>query len=247
MRKKQPYLVNPYNPLNPYEIINVPHRVMVAETDKKGRFKRLATIKKGKRKKAKKISAKQGRKLFSLAKRKVMKRKKTHKIHRVRKNPILTIGNPITKRRKSMRRKNPLTFIKQREGKELLNLAIDGGVIVVSSTASKLLMDNISRRVKFLSKPVGKIAGHMGLGAIIYMVGSKIKKIPHHYVRLATIGAMLPAIIDVVDYVKSKVAGVKELGYEDVEEYLPETEAYVPETEAYVPETEANDYSQSEY
>ena len=38
-RHKQPYLVNPFNPINPYEIISIPPREVVAEIDKKGRFK----------------------------------------------------------------------------------------------------------------------------------------------------------------------------------------------------------------
>ena len=281
-RHKQPYLVNPFNPINPYEILSIPSREVVAEIDKKGRFKKVKTIKSGKSKKAKKISAKLGRKLLKskkikkiapaksvlkrthkkvnkaklqaqwdiykdLLKHSGLKMTKKDKIYkkRYKLNPIALIGNPkrsVTMKKRSikaLKRRNPFSFIKQREGKELMELAIDGAVIVVSSTTSKLLMDKIAEKISVLNKPIGKVAGHLGLGALIYLGGSKIKKIPSRYVRLATLGAMLPAIIDMVDFVKAKVSGVKELGQDDEEmlAYVPETSAYVPETSDYVPET----------
>lgn len=239
-RKRQPYIVNPVNPVNPYEIFTIPSRKVVAQTTRKGKFVKLATLSKGKKRKVKHISYKLGKKLLAKALKKT-KKTKTRRVKRTRKNSLVLFGNPIKRSvvmRRRKYRKNPVAFLKQREGKELVHLAIDGAVIVVSSTASKILMDNIASKIKFLTKPTGKIIGHLGLGALIYLGGSRIKKIPNKYVRLATIGAMLPAIIDIVDMVKPKLFGVKEIGYEyDAGAFVPETEAYVPDTGAYVPET----------
>jgi len=283
-REKQNYLVNP--PFgNPFEIFSVPSRRVLAETDEKGRFKKVVSLTKHKKHKAKKIGDKAAsyiiKKAQSKPKTEVVKKIKTikktlkkgskksgsrkvwtksnwqtykallkeagmkptkkeralAKKHYV--NPLLAVGNPI--RRKLMKKRkyhrNPMfNLIKEREGKELVNLAIDGGVIVGGTLIGKFAMDKLSEKITFLQKPLGKIGGHLVLGSAVYILGSKIKKIPNRITRLLALGVMLPAVVDVVDMVKEKVSGVKEIGVDD-NVYLPETSAYVPETSAYVPET----------
>jgi hypothetical protein len=283
-REKQNYLVNP--PFgNPFELFSVPSRRVLAETDGKGRFKKVVSLSKHRRHKAKKISPKTAsyilKKVKAKAKTKAVKKirtikraikkhskkvgarkvwtkanwqtykallkeakmKPTRREYRLAKkhnvNPLLAIGNPI--RRKVMKRrkyhKNPMfNLIKERQGKELVNLAIDGGVIVGGTIIGKFAMDKLSEKITFLQKPLGKIGGHLILGSAVYILGSKIKKIPNRITRLLALGVMLPAVVDVVDMVKDKIGGVKELGA-DGNAYLPETSAYVPETSAYVPET----------
>jgi hypothetical protein len=267
-REKQNYLINPVFD-NPFEVFSVPRRRVLAEIDSKGRFKRVATIRKGKKSKAKKISDSEAKKLLA----KILKSKKSHKkitkkshkkitkkshkkhtrkstkiypsmiTHYVsHKNPLLLVGNP--KRRGVMKRikkghKNPMfNLIKEREGKELINLAIDGSVIVGGTLIGKFAMDNLSKKITLLQKPIGKIGGHLVLGSAVYVLGSRIKKIPNRITRLLALGIILPAVVDVIDMVKAKVSGVKEIGV-DENAYLPETSAYVPETSAYVPETSA--------
>jgi hypothetical protein len=279
-REKQNYLVNP--PFgNPFELFSVPSRRVLAETDSKGRFKKVVSLTKHKKNKAKKIPDKAAsyimKKTQSKPKTEVVKKIKTikktlkkrgskkfwtkpnwqtykallkeagmkptkkeralAKKHNV--NPFLAVGNPI--RRKIMKRRkyhrNPMfNLIKEREGKEIVNLAIDGGVIVGGTIIGKFAMDKLSEKITFLQKPIGKIGGHLILGSAVYILGSKIKKIPNRITRLLALGVMLPAVVDVVDMVKDKVSGVKEIGA-DANVYLPETSAYVPETSAYVPET----------
>ena len=250
-REKQNYLINPVFD-NPFEVFSVPKRRVLAEIDSKGRFKKVATIRKGKKSKAKKISDSEAKKLLS----KVLKTKKSHKkitkkshkkhmikTHRkhtkiypsmiTHKNPLLLVGNP--KRRGVMKRikrghRNPmLKLLKEKEGKELINLAIDGSVIVGGTLIGKFAMDNLSKKITLLQKPIGKIGGHLVLGSAVYVLGSRIKKIPNRITRLLALGIILPAVVDVMDMVKAKVSGVKEIGV-DENAYLPETSAYVPET-----------------
>jgi hypothetical protein len=290
-REKQNYLVNPVFD-NPFEVFSIPKRRVLAEIDSKGRFKKLVSLSKSKKHKAKKISDTEGKKLLKKLLEKTTKvSKKTHKkhtrkhtkkhltkkhtkkhthrkhMHRKHKskisyfapdftnkfpvsdlhtNPMLLIGNP--KRRGNMKRikrikrvrrghRNPmLGILKERQGKELINLAIDGSVIVGGTLIGKFAMDNLSKKITLLQKPIGKIGGHLVLGSAVYLLGSKVKKIPSRITRLLALGVMLPAVVDVIDMVKEKVSGVKEIGVDETA-YLPETSAYVPETSAYVPET----------
>jgi hypothetical protein len=267
-REKQNYLINPVFE-NPFEVFSVPKRRVIAEIDEKGRFKKVATLSKGKKGKAKKISDSEGMKLLEKVLKSKTKKstkkshkkltkkstKKSHKKHTRKstkiypsmggygyKNPLLLVGNP--KRRGVMKRvkrghRNPMfNLIKEKEGKELINLAIDGSVIVGGTLIGKFAMDKLSNKITLLQKPVGKIGGHLILGSAVYILGSKIKKIPSRITRLLALGVMLPAVVDVMDMVKAKVSGVKEIGV-DENVYLPETSAYVPETSAYVPETSA--------
>jgi len=156
-------------------------------------------------------------------------------------NPLLVVGNPIrSKYMKRSRRghRNPMfNLIKERQGKELVNLAVDGGLIVGGTLIGKFAMDKLSEKLTFLQKPIGKIGGHFVLGSVVYILGSKIKKIPNRITRLLALGVMLPAVVDVVDMVKSKMSGVHEIGVDEGNPYLPETSAYIPETSSYVPET----------
>jgi len=270
-RQKQNYLVNPVFD-NPFEIFSVPKRRVIAEIDNKGRFKRVASLSKHKKSKAKKISDSEGEKLFkkllektkkvSKKSKKVSKKskkvsrkvsRKTHKKHTTMKhlkNPLLLVGNPIRRgHMKKIKRghRNPmLGIIKEREGKELVNLAIDGSVIVGGTLIGKFAMDNLSKKITLLQKPIGKIGGHLVLGSAVYILGSRIKKIPNRITRLLALGVMLPAVVDVIDMIKAKVSGVKEIDA-DEDVYLPETSAYVPETSAYVPETSAYVPETSEY
>ena len=270
-RQKQNYLVNPVFD-NPFEIFSVPKRRVIAEIDNKGRFKRVASLTKHKKSKAKKISDSEGEKLFkkllektkkvSKKSKKVSKKskkvsrkvsRKTHKKHTTMKhlkNPLLLVGNPIRRgHMKKIKRghRNPmLGIIKEREGKELVNLAIDGSVIVGGTLIGKFAMDNLSKKITLLQKPIGKIGGHLVLGSAVYILGSRIKKIPNRITRLLALGVMLPAVVDVIDMIKAKVSGVKEIDA-DEDVYLPETSAYVPETSAYVPETSAYVPETSEY
>jgi hypothetical protein len=250
-REKQNYLINPVFD-NPFEIFTVPKRRVLAEIDSKGRFKKVISLRKGKKGKAKKISDNEAKKILA----KISKVKKTTKksikkttkkskktiLKRGHKNPLLLVGNPIRSgvmKKIKKGHKNPmLNLIKEREGKELINLAIDGGLVVGGTLIGKFTIDNLANKIKLLQKPIGKIGGHLVLGSAIYVLGSRIKKIPNRITRLLALGVMLPAVVDLVDMIKAKVGGVKEIS-EDNNLYLTETSAYVPETSAYVPETSA--------
>lgn len=76
MRIKQPYLINPITE-NPYEVFTTPSRRVVAQTDNKGRFKKVVSISRKKKRKAKKISKSAFSRLVSK-----LKKKRVKKLHR---------------------------------------------------------------------------------------------------------------------------------------------------------------------
>lgn len=64
MRTRQPYLINPHKTANPFELVSVAPRRFVAETDERGRFKRVKSLT-HKTGKAKKLSRAAGLALLS--------------------------------------------------------------------------------------------------------------------------------------------------------------------------------------
>ena len=230
MRKRKPYLINPVG--NPYEVYRVPTRRVVAKTDKRGRFVKVASLSRKKKHGSKKISRRTAVKLFRKAARISHKKRYTKRVH---KNPIM-LYNPI-KRRHSMRKRyhrNPMMDIfKRQESQEILNLAVDGAIIVGGTMVGKLAIDKLAEKFPIINKPYGKVASHILLGSAVYFLGKKIGKLSPRVVRLASLGIMMPAVIEAIDMVKSKVSGIKE---------LPNTEGYVPDVEAYIP-SDVGDYS----
>jgi len=171
--------------------------------------------------------------LLKVSKMRMTKKDRAYKKH-YKLNPLLVVNPRRRKsmaRRKSWKRRNP--FISRVQIGQVSNLLIDGALIVGGIMAGKFLMDNISK-VKFFQKPVMKVGGQIVLGSLVYLIGSKIKKIPLRYTNLLALGIIAPAISDAVGMFtkKGEVSPVSEIGYED------EVSAYVPdETSAYIPET----------
>ena len=170
--------------------------------------------------------------LLKVSKMRMSKKDKAYKKH-YKLNPLLVVNSrrKSMARRKSWRRRNP--FISKVQIGQVSNLLIDGALIVGGIMAGKFLMDNISK-IKFFEKPVMKVGGQIVLGSLVYLIGSKIKKIPLRYTNLLALGIIAPAISDAVGMFtkKGEVNPVSEIGYEDeVSAYLPdETSAYIPET-----------------
>jgi len=282
-REKQPYLVNPPLALNPFEVLRVPARKLVAHTDSKGRFTKVGDITKKRHHKAKKISRKTAVRLFKKAaklkkaevkhlfkrKHKAAKRvvkhatKKSapsktskhagHKISakqqramqrgrlkpstrmmydELRKaaglsNPIMLVNSKH--RRKSMKRRNPIMkMLSGSEMKGVGQLAIDGAVIVAGVTIGKLAIDKLAAQFPTLSSPIAKLGSHAVLATLVYVAGSRVKKIPARVVNMLALGVLLPAVTDVVDMVKAKIGSpaVTAIGA-----YVPAQKlgAYVPQ------------------
>jgi len=137
-------------------------------------------------------------------------------------------------------------FISKREGRALVELMIDGALVVSGVTIGKLAMSQVSERVPFLQKPLGKFLGYFTLGSAVYLIGSRMRQIPARYTNMLAIGILAPAITDIIDYAREQV-GIKKLAYADA--YIPSEIA--PESEqalgAYVPQTLDASYGESEY
>ena len=284
-REKQPYLVNPPLALNPFELLRVPARKLVAHTDSKGRFTKVGDITKKRHHKAKKISRKTAAGLFKkaaklkkaevkhifkrhhkAAKRVVKHAKKIVRRHTAKKvvrhtkrhltashkramqrgrlapstrfmydelrkragliNPIMLVNS---KRRKSMKRRNPIMkMLSGSEMKGVGQLALDGAVIVAGVTIGKLAIDKLAAQFPTLSSPIAKLGSHAVLATLVYVAGSRVKKIPARVVNMLAIGVLLPAVTDVVDMVKARISApsVTAIGA-----YVPAQKlgAYVPQ------------------
>jgi hypothetical protein len=239
MRHTQPYLINPPSK-NPFELIRVPSRKMVAHTDKKGRFIKVASLTKKHAHKAKRIAKSAASALF----RKAAEPKKARsvetfkKIVKMRKNPIMLVN---ARRHHSMKKyhKNPIAkMLSGSEVKGAGQLALDTAMVVGGFVSGKYISDVLAEKVSFLGSPAMKIATPLVLGAGVYILGSRVKRIPSRITRMLAIGVMFPAVLESYQLVKAKIGmGATSAVVPATGAYVPETGAYVPETGAYVPET----------
>ena len=237
-RKKQPYLVNP---ANPWRKITVPkHRFAVWQDKKTHRFakppawaiarapkmwkkhhgKKAKTARKVSRKshKGRKRVARRRLSSFKPADIKAMERQfiQLSSPKRKTRRKSQKGAKKIMKHRKSSRKshRNPFNFKGAMRGFADTGMLIDGSLVVGGMIATTLAMDYASSKIAFLSTPIGKGLGKLGL-AFLVKQGGKFAKINSRYTNMLALGVIVSAVKDVSEIILPKIGytgGVKLLG-----------------------------------
>jgi hypothetical protein len=239
-RKKQPYLVNP---VNPWRKITVPkHRFAIWQDNKSKRFAKPPAWALSKKPHFRKRKIKLSRKShtghkYLLTKRhtriispfkptdiKAMERQfirlsshrpKSHKGAKSMKTRHHR-KHAVKHHRKHRRtHSNPFSLKGMTRGFADTGMLIDGSLVVGGMLVTTLAMDFASSKVAFLSTPVGKGLGKLGV-AFLVQQGGKMLKINSRYTNMIAIGVIASAVKDVAEIVLPKLGytgGVKLLGF----------------------------------
>ena len=133
-----------------------------------------------------------------------------------------------------MRRYHRNPIMKMLSGSEMKGvgqLAINSALIVGGVIGSKLILDKLSAKFPALNTPYVKIGSQLALAAAVYIVGSRVKKIPARIVNMLALGMMVPAATEAYDMIKAKNTGsVATVSYAGLGAFVPQQQmgAYVP-------------------
>lgn len=133
-------------------------------------------------------------------------------------------------------RRNPLVkMLSGSEVKGVGQLALDGALIVAGVTIGKLSMDALTSRFAVMQKPMVRMGSSLAIATLVYVAGSRTKKVPARVVNMIALGVLLPAVTDGIDMLKGMITGggVKTVAYQgDLNAYVPQqgTGVYLPQT-----------------
>lgn len=234
-RRKQPYLVNP---VNPWRKITVPkHRFAVWQDKKTKRFakapawalaKAPTLWKKNHKKAAKKVSRKSHKghrkvharrvSAFKPADIRAMERQfiQLSGVTKQKKGAkkIMKHSRKHTRRTHRKTRHNPFSVKGAMKGFIDTNMLIDGSLVIGGMVATTVAMDFASSKVAFLSTPLGKGLGKLGL-AFLVKQGGKMAKVNPRYTNMLALGVIVSAVKDVGEIILPKLGytgGIKLLG-----------------------------------
>lgn len=239
-RKKQPYLVNP---VNPWRKITVPkHRFSIFKDAKSGQFSKPPTWALNRKPKIKKLKLSRKSKIVHkhlLAKRHIKKisalkplnlkamKRQFIKLspHKVKSHKGVIHMKHRKSHRKSHRRTrhNPFSLKGMAKGFADTGMLIDGSLVIGGMIGTTIGMDFAASKIAFLSTPIGKGLGKLGL-AFLVKTGGKYLKIQPRYTNMVALGVIVSAVKDVAEIVLPKIGytgGVKLLGL--ASGYSPET------------------------
>ena len=133
-------------------------------------------------------------------------------------------------------RRNPIVkMLSGSEVKGVGQLALDGALIVAGVTIGKLSVDALSSRFAIMQKPMVRMGTSLAIASLIYVAGSRTKKVPARVVNMVALGILLPAVTDAIDMIKGSLTktAVATVAYggQDMSVNLPTygVGAYVPQ------------------
>ena len=183
------------------------------------------------------LDVKRAQKFKGITKKKSKKSKATSK----NRNPLMLINVPSIRRKSVMKkskkrrrksvkkyRRNPMVkMITKREGKQMVGLLMDGAVLLGGVTLATMSINKLTEQFPMLAKPSVRMGTLLALSTTAYIVGTRTKKLPAHYVNLIALGLLMPLVTDALGMIRS---GISFPALANDKDYIPQgASAWVPE------------------
>ena len=133
-------------------------------------------------------------------------------------------------------RRNPLmSMVSGSEVKSAGKVILQAALLLGGMKVATKISDAVSEKFPTMGQPLPNLLLHLGLGSLIYVAGSRVKKIPQSVVNALAIGMILPAASQAYDMVASKIGGtpaVAAVSYGKTGAYMPanrQLSSYVPQ------------------
>ena len=152
-------------------------------------------------------------------------------------NPLMMINKHRShKSMKKHTRRNPLmSMVSGSEVKSAGKVILQAALLLGGMKVATKISDAVTEKFPTMGQPLPNLLLHLGLGSLIYVAGSRVKKIPQSVVNALAIGMILPAASQAYDMVASKIGGtpaVAAVSYGKAGAYVPanrQLSAYVPQ------------------